>query len=199
MRQQDNAKPGRAPTIRSAVPDGKGRSRSGREERWLAEARVDESIRERSLSQSLARQLRDEATFAGLCGELAASAAIVVVRTRAGQAHNGSMAAVGSDHVVIDGPARRRWIRFDAIAALRTRRFPFAAVPSSATPTTSLAEVLRTLVVDRPTVTLHIGLDEVVGELCHVGDDVVELAVGDRPPMSALIRSDSIDGVTVDR
>jgi len=158
--------------------------------RWLAEARVDEAVTSRLQERALRQLAVEEATFVGLCLDLAEAGRAVLARTTAGRVHRGVIVAVGADFVAVRSttgeatflplahlgwvrPAPGAWPGAPARrgAAAGDREPPLAA---------RLVDVLTGLAGDRPRVRMVVAGDPEVwaGRLRACGADVlsVELA-----------------------
>jgi hypothetical protein len=157
----------------SLVHEGEERRLSGRLERWLSEATVEEAARTRARRAWL-RRLRDEdRTVSGLLLGAVDAGQRVCVGTVAGDRLSGRVLGVGTDLVVLEGRGGR-----PVLIALDTVTEVAAGTAASTSPPCerTMAEALRLL---EPGVELRIttraGGDTRVGRLVGVGVDVVTL------------------------
>jgi hypothetical protein len=165
-------------------------------ERWLAEVRVEDAARERArVSQRRALDAED-ATLAGVLGDLAGRGEAMQLWMHSGRRHRGWLRLVGPDAAVIDTETRQ-WavVRLTAIASVRTVRSP--AVPGQSEPSTTstFATLAGALAVPGEWVLVGAGPENIGGVLEVAGTDVLRLRLenGD----VAYVPLASVDEVTL--
>jgi hypothetical protein len=165
-------------------------------ERWLAEVRVEDAARERALVAQRRALDAEEATLAGVLGDLAERGEIVQLWMHSGRRHRGWLRLIGPDAAVIDTETRQ-WavVRLGAIASVRTVRS--SAVPGQSQPSTtsSFATLAGALAVPGEWVLVGAGPENVGGVLEVAGTDVLRLRLenGD----VAYVPLASVDEVTL--
>ena len=159
---------------------------------WLAEAAVDEAASER-LRERVLRQLAvEEATFLGLCLDLAEARRPVIIRTAFGRMHRAVIVAVGADFVALRTQSRDAvLIPVSGLGAIRSE--PGAAgslrraAPSDRRPplVARFVDILTGLAGDRPRVRIAVdGEPEMLfGKIRGCGADVVSVDLGDDAPV----------------
>lgn len=146
-------------------------------DRWLSEGRVDDAAADRARRRWLEQQAREEAGLAGVLLDLAEKGVPAAVRTRAGAARRGRIAALGPDHVVL---------REDRVGDVYVPLRSVATVRAGAPDTVgtwgdrttdhldrTLSDALTELAAERPLVLVVTGVEEVRGELVGMGRDMV--------------------------
>ena len=150
-------------------------------------ARAEGAAQARSRERWLRQQAEESAELTGTLVDLAERAEVVMVSTVAGRRHQGTLAAVATDFVVVRAlGGADTWIPFDAIAVVRPQRGRQSRAATGDRPPPldlRLAELLAELAADRPRVRVVSRGDgeAVAGELRGVGVDVVMLALDGEP------------------
>src|SRR4051812_21674722 len=86
--------------------DGDGDAFGAELARLLADAAADAAVSDRSQGRVLRQVAEEEATFVGVCVDLAERGVGVVIRTASGRSHRGVVVAVGRDFLVVRDAAR---------------------------------------------------------------------------------------------
>ncbi|MDW3218680.1 MAG: hypothetical protein R8F63_08700 [Acidimicrobiales bacterium] len=166
---------------------------------WIAEGRVDAAAADRARGRWLERQAQEDATLAGVLLDLAERGRPVAARTVGGRLVRGPVTALGADFLVI-----REQRLGDVMVPLGTlatvRAAPGDPPPVGARPVSFaivLAEALVELAADRPTVVVAVAGEELRGELCRAGRDVVAVALTDQHREVVSIATAAIDHVIV--
>jgi hypothetical protein len=115
--------PSRAEAVGSAELDQLlGEAMEGRLDRWVAEARVDAAVQERSAERWLRQQAEEEATLTGILVDLAEWQTEVAITTTSGRLHCGRIHQVGVDFVQVVVPgAGPVLVSTAVISSVRTR------------------------------------------------------------------------------
>lgn len=171
--------------------------------RWAGEVRAEEAAADRAQQRLLAQMAAEEASFAGVCLDLAERAAAVVIRTVAGRTHRGRVLTVGRDFLVVrDAGGPPVLLAMACVASVRLGPGEQAgAAPSGRTGAldSALAAVLAGVAPERPRVQVMAAGDPqaVTGELRTGGRDVAGVRLdGDRPG-TVYLRVSSIAEVTL--
>ena len=166
--------------------------------RWAGEARAEEAAAERVEQRLLEQIAAEEATFAGVCLDLAERTAPVVVRTVAGRTHRGRVITVGRDFLVVrDQGGPPLLLALGAVASVRLgpgERAGTAPSGRAAAFEAGLAAVLAGVAPERPRVqVLSAGEQQpVTGELRTGGRDVAAVRLDGEPPATVYLRVGSI-------
>jgi hypothetical protein len=168
------------PAHRPAPPIAGGSGFLERLERWAADARVDESARERSREHWLRHQAAEDGTFCGVLADLADGGASVQVHLRGGTKVAGAIRAVGADVVAVDPATGAGAIVVSLEAVVSVRGGPggrLVAGDRVAPSDLRFDDVLVELAAEREQVRmLTVDGGVVTGSLRTVGRDVVTLA-----------------------
>lgn len=149
-------------------------------DRWLAELSADEAVDERRRSAWLTQQASQGATWSDVLSNLATQERPVLVETSAGQAHRGTLGAVGADFCALrTRPGDLVLVRFAGAVAVR----PLGAAPGAAGEMSltvadrRFVEAVEALAGQGERVLVRCAghSPEWRGELRSVGSDVVEL------------------------
>jgi hypothetical protein len=171
--------------------------------RWAGEARAEEAAADRAQQRMLEQMAAEEATFSGVCLDLAERDAQVVVRTLAGRTHRGRILTVGRDFLVVreaGGPPVL--LAMAAVASVRLgpgERAGTAPSGREGALDSGLAAVLAGVAPERPRVqVMAVGDPQpVTGELRTGGRDVAGVRLdGDRPG-TVYLRVSSIAELTL--
>lgn len=175
--------------------------------RWTAEARAEEAARSRAKESWLHRQAAEEATWAALVLDLAEQAAPVVVQSIHGRSHQGRLAAVGADFLLLaatDPSAANRatFLPTQAIALLRpglgVRWAPSAGDRQAGGQGVRLADVLAGVAADRPRVIIGTGAaGTITGELVWAGVDLAGVRLDSEPPAVVAVRISALSELTL--
>jgi hypothetical protein len=168
-------------------------------DRWAAEARVDEAARARSRERWLRQAAEEEATLAGVLADLGERGVVVAVRTRAGRAHQGTVAAIGADFVALRTATGEVLLSFDGLGVVRTAPgAPPTAGDRVVHAELRLVQVLAGLAAERERVLVVTvdGGDAVSGRLWSVGTDVAAVRSDGDPPVTAYLRLAAIGEVS---
>jgi hypothetical protein len=171
-------------------------------ERWAADARVDEAARARSRERHLRHQAEEDATLAGVLADVLEAGALVVVHTRSGGRHGGTVRAAGADFVAL-GPDGRRGsevvVALAAVASVRIRPgTPTVLGDRAVVGRVRLADVLAVLAAERAAVRLvTAGGESLAGVVRSTGQDVVVIAGRDRSSGVAYVPFDAVSEVLV--
>jgi hypothetical protein len=163
-------------------------------ERWVADARADGAVAERTRERWL-RQVADEsATYAGVLVDLAERGTPVAVHTAGGRRHRGVVAGVGTDFVALRAASGHDvLLAFSGIAAVRVDGGGAPVGDRVVDVEMGLAEALAAIAGARPRVLVVTSADGegLAGELRAVGRDVVTLRLdgADRSPAYVAIAS----------
>jgi hypothetical protein len=169
--------------------------------RWLAKASVDEAAAERLRERVLRQLAMEEATFLGLCLDLAEARRPVLLRTTFRRVHRAQIVAVGADFVAIRTPSREAvLIPVAALGAIRSAPDSPGALrrtaPSDRRPPllARFVDILTGLAGDKPRVRLAVeGEQELLfGRLRGCGADVLSVDLGDDAPVLTWIPVRSI-------
>lgn len=196
-------RPPRSDELRPVVPvDGGETSRTDGLERWAADARVAEAARARSRERWLRRQAEEDATLAGVLADLLEGGVPVVVHTRAGGCHAGTVRSVGVDFVALGSDGRREGEVVMALAALASVRVrsgtPAVVGDRDGVGAGRLADVLAALAAERTEVRVVTADGEsLAGVVRWVGQDVVVIAGRDRSLGLAYLPVDAVSEVVV--
>lgn len=174
---------------------------SSRLERWVADARVDESARQRSREHWLRAVAEQEATLSGVLADLAERHIAVSVHTSGARRHHGHIRVIGADFVTLGlRSGVEVLLAVTAIGVVRTAPEVEATVGDRMVTTElRLADVLAQLAAERERVLLitRAGDDALAGQLRSVGQDVAVLRSDADPPFTAYIPLDAIAEVTI--
>jgi hypothetical protein len=172
---------------------------TGRLERWVADARIDDAARQRSREHWLGEVAAQEATMAGLLAELAERGTPIALHTTSDRRHHGRVEVVGADFVVLRSGTRAEVLV--ALAAVGVVR------PAPTGPTVGdqlvgtelrLADVMAELGADRERVLVVTRSgDAVAGELRSAGRDVVVIRTDTSEPKEAYVAMAAIAEVTI--
>ena len=165
--------------------------------RWSALERAGETAAGRMREGWLRRQAAEEATWAGLAGDLAERRADVVVHVAAGRVHRGRLVASGMDFIllVVGDESSRPVPTVLALAFVTAIRRPTGDVPLGPAgrradenlPT--FASLLNRLSGQRPRIRVVLsGGETVVGDLDAVGEDVAVIRLLDGQAAVAYLR-----------
>ena len=148
-------------------------------ERWLATARADDAAAARARERWLRQIAEESSSFAGVLLDLAERATPVIVQSRGGRRHRGTITAVGVDFVALHTAQRADLlIAHLGIASIRTDGVASGAI-GDRRPTYALAmaEAGAALAGDRPRVLVHTSADDdgTSGELRSAGTDVLTI------------------------
>jgi hypothetical protein len=152
-------------------------------DRLLAESAAAEAARERSQERTLRDVAEQEATWTGICVDLAERGTPVVVRTASGRLHRGRVSGVGRDFVVLRGhdAAPPTFVSISMVASLRPQPGARTSDASGHRPPprdVGLAAVLAALAAERPRVQVTaLGDEPLAGRLRSVGADVLTIAM----------------------
>ncbi len=145
-------------------------------ERWLATARADDAAAARARERWLRQMAEESSSFAGVLLDLAERGAPVIVQTRGGRRHRGTIIVVGVDFVALHTAQRADLlVAYTGIASVRTDGVSAPVGDRQVTFALDLAEAVAALASDRPRVLVHAGADGegTSGELRSAGEDVV--------------------------
>ena len=166
--------------------------------RWAGEARAEEAAADRSEQRMLEQIASEEATFAGICLDLAERSSSVVVRTVTGRTHRGRIVTVGRDFVVVrDEGGPPLLLALAAVASVRLgpgERAGSAPSGRDAALESGLAAVLAGVAPERPRVqVLSVGDEQpVTGELRTGGRDIAAVRLDGERPGTVYLRVGSI-------
>ena len=165
---------------------------AARLDRWLADARVDDSAAGRARERWLHAAAEADATFGGVLLDLAERGTPVSVQLRSGRRHQGVVEVIGGDFVALRLAAGGEVLA--ALAAIATVRTAPRADPALGervvTTGLRLADVLAELAAERARVlVVPLGdADLVAGDLRAVGRDVVTVRSDGDPPVTTYLR-----------
>lgn len=159
--------------------------------RWLAKAAVDDAAAERLRERVLRQLALEEATFLGLCLDLAEARRPVIIRTTSGRTHRATIVAVGADFVALRTPAREAvLVPLTGLGAVRSvpgSGSLHRVAPSDRRPpvVARFVDILTGLAADRPRVRVVVqGEQEILfGRLRGCGVDVLSIDLGDDEPL----------------
>ncbi|MFI5043790.1 MAG: hypothetical protein ACHQDC_03265 [Acidimicrobiales bacterium] len=159
-------------------------------DRFVAEARVDQSVTERRRERWMRRQFADDATIPGLL--LAAQGVHVVIGLVTGATVGGNVVWVGHDATELGTRTGPCWVPLDVIVTIETERaLPGADPDGRHLHGSALADVITDLVADRAEVEVSLfGGDVVHGRVTAAGP-VLTLSV-DAPARLIHIATDAI-------
>ncbi len=166
-------------------------------ERFVADARIEETTRARGRERWLRQRSAEGSTMAGVCWDLAERGEQVVVTTAAGGHHRGHIEALGEDFLAVRTMAGTVVVPCDGLLtiAVHGRAEPGARPVRRGL---ELAEVVAELAATRPTVRARFRAgDAVVGELCHGGRDVAAVRVGEGGRGTVYVRLSSLSELSV--
>jgi hypothetical protein len=174
---------------------------TARLDRWVTDARVDESALRRSRERWLREVAEQEATLPGVLADLAERRAPLAIGTTAGRRHHGVIQVIGADFVAMRLVSRADvLIAVAAIGIVRTAPSVDATLGDRLVSTElHLVEVLAALAADRERVLLVTvsGDDAVAGQLRSVGHDVVIVRTDGERPATAYVALAAIAEVTI--
>jgi len=198
-------RPERRPDARDPgpVPGVIGGDLAARLERWAAEARVDEAARTRSRERWLRRQAEESGTLAGVLADLLEAGRAVVVHSRSGRIHRGTLRAVGADFVAVGGigAGGSALVALAAVASVRTPPGERRVVGDRDAPASPvrLADVVAGMAADRERVLVVTGDgDAVAGVLLSVGRDVAVVRGEGEPPATCYVPLAAVTEIMVD-
>jgi hypothetical protein len=155
-------------------------------ERWVADARVEEAVRQRTRERWLAQQATEEATLKGVLVDLAERGADVALQLRSGGAVRGRVRVLGIDFVALEveggvgGAVHEVLIALREVSCVRTQPGePLSSGENTARRRLLLVEAITGLTAERQRVVLALsgGHEVVAGTLLRVGHDVVVVRV----------------------
>lgn len=170
--------------------------------RWRADDAVSGAVASRSRQAHLAHQAAEEIDLASVLLDLAETGSVVSVLTTSGRRHVGMIASVGRDFVEVRS-SEQKTRTFIPLAALGAVQPHMAAAPPaplrSSAPRASLAEILSSLVENRPRLVIWLAGapgQAVNGVLCSVGSDVLVVASEDGSRRQSYLRLESVAEVS---
>lgn len=166
---------------------------------WIAEGLVDAAAAERARRRWLERQEAEDASLAGVLLDLAERGRPVTARTIGGRTSRGPVAALGADFVVIR-EERLGDVMLPLAALATVRAAPGDEAPVGARPVALmivLAEALVELAADRPSVVVCAAGEELRGDLCRAGRDVIAVALTNQQREVISIATAATDHVIV--
>lgn len=144
---------------------------------FLAGGQVADAVDERRSRRRLRAQAEEAADLAGALADLGEQSVGVRVRTRAGNAYQGTVVAVGADYATVRTAAGDVHVALTAVTTVRPRPAESATAPARAGAVergVTLGGLLAEAAEDRPTLTLVVdGFETVTGRLEAVGRDVL--------------------------
>jgi len=172
-------------------------------ERWVAELRSDDAAASRARERWLLVQAEESSTFAGVLLDLGEQQATVVIESRGGRHHRGTIVAVAHDFCGLRTPSGREiLLSYAGIGSVRAdRRSSAPTGDRAASLDATFDEALATLAEERPrvlVVTLA-GSEGLAGELRSVGRDVLTLRLDGDPPTPAYVAIAAVAEVTLVR
>jgi hypothetical protein len=172
--------------LRESVGDLLGGGGTAPWERWVSEVRVDDAVRRRSSERWLRQQAGEEGCLAGVLVDLCELRTWVVLHTRTGRVHRGTITQVGEDFVRLVVPsAGEVLVGFEAISSVRTAPGdPVVTGDRTVVSRTTLAEVITGLTAERERAVIVPldGSEPVCGVVTTVGRDIVVVQVGGDGP-----------------
>lgn len=174
---------------------------AARLDRWVADARVDDSAAGRAKERWLQAAAEADATFGGVLLDLAERGGAVTVGLAAGRRHQGVVEVIGGDFAALRlAQGGEVLVTMAAIASVRTAPRADQALGERVTTTgLRLADVLAELAAERARVLLVTdgGADSVAGELRAVGRDVITLRADGEPTTTAYVRLGAVAEVVL--
>lgn len=174
---------------------------AARLDRWLADARVEDSAAGRARERWLQAAAESDATFGGVLLDLAERGTALTLGLADGRRHQGVVVVLGGDFAALRlARGGEVLVTLSAIATVRTAPGADPAVGERVTTTgLRLADVLAELAAERARVLLvpTRGADPVAGELRSVGRDVVTLRADGEPPTTAYLRLGAVAEVVI--
>lgn len=174
---------------------------AARLDRWVADARIDQSALQRSRERWLREVAEQEATLAGVLADLAERRTPLTVRTSGGRRHHGVISAIGADFVAVSTPSGSDvLLAVRAVGVVRTNPAEAATLGDQVVATElRLADVLAELAADRERVLLVTtdGQDSVTGVLRSVGHDVVVVRTDGERAAKAYVPLTAIAEITI--
>jgi hypothetical protein len=174
---------------------------AARLDRWLADARVDDSAAARAKERWLQAAAEADATFSGVLLDLAERGGPVAVSMQGGRRHQGTIEVIGVDFVCLR--LARGADALLAVASIATLRAAPRADPALgervATTGFQLTDVLSELAAERGRALLVTtgGTEAVTGELRAVGRDVIAVRLDGDPPAMAYLRAAAVAEVVL--